>query len=144
MLRHLTAASLTYMHLCSCLIIGHMVSIVSDLGTEARLDIHTRFKTDPNFPAQEVETCIREKLDQQVGTQAVLRPRVASACEPEIDSLVVVEVICAIEEILGVSIPPTFIPRGGYDDVEACVSDLLAEARTVWIDLVKEEQHHDR
>lgn len=67
-----------------------------------------------------------------------------STCEPEIDSLVVVEVICAIEEILGVSIPPTFIPRGGYDDLEACVSDLLAEARSVWVSLAKKEEHHER
>jgi acyl carrier protein len=69
---------------------------------------------------------------------------VTSTCEPEIDSLVVTEVICAIEEILGASIPPTFIPRGGYDDLEACVSDLLAEARSVWVSLAKKEEHHER
>jgi acyl carrier protein len=66
-----------------------------------------------------------------------------SACEPEIDSLVVVEIICAIEEILGVSLPPTFSPRGGYDDVEACVADLLDVARTVWIEITKENEYHD-
>ena len=63
---------------------------------------------------------------------------------PEIDSLVVVEVICVIEEILGVSISPAFTPRGGYDDVETCVTALLAEARAVWVNYVKEKQHHDR
>jgi acyl carrier protein len=118
--------------------------MASDLEAEVRLGIHSRFTAGPGFPAREVEDCIRQALDQQVGTQVVLRPRVASACEPEIDSLVVVEVICAIEEILGVSIPPTFIPRGGYGDVDACVSDLLAEARAVWVHLVEEKQHHDR
>ncbi len=50
---------------------------------------------------------------------------------PRSNSLVVVEIICAIEEIIGVNLPPTFAPRGGYDDVEACVADLLAETRAV-------------
>ncbi len=108
------------------------------------MGIHTRFKPDPSFPSRDVETCIRDALTAQAGAQAVLRPRPASACEPEIDSLVVVEIICAIEEILGVSLPPTFSPRGGYDDVEACVTDLLQVTRAVWKDLVKEEEHHER
>lgn len=106
------------------------------------MGIQTRFPPNPGFPVQEVEKCIRDALDQELGAQAVLRPRAPSACEPEIDSLVVVEIICAIEEIIGVSLPPTFAPRGGYDDAEACVADLLAETRAVWIALVKEEEHH--
>jgi acyl carrier protein len=116
---------------------------MSDSETEAPLVIHTRFEAEAEFPAQEVEACIRQTLGEQVGTQAVLRPRVASACEPEIDSLVVVEMICAIEVILGVSIPPTFVPRGGYDSVEACVKGLLAETKAMWNELVKEKQHND-
>jgi acyl carrier protein len=120
-----------------------MIYCASDLETEAPLAIHIEFGTAARFPAREVEACIRQTLDQQVGTQSALRPRVASACEPEIDSLVVVEMICAIEAILGVTIPPTFVPRGGYDDVEACVNGLLAETRAMWVKLIKEKQHHD-
>ena len=108
------------------------------------MGIHTRFTPKPGFPSKDVEARIREALDQQLGDQAVLRPRTRSACEPEINSLVVVEIICTIEEIIGVRLPPTFAPRGGYDDVEACVADLLAQTRAVWIALVKEEEHHDR
>lgn len=108
------------------------------------MGIHTHFPPNPGFPAKDVEDCIRNALDQELGARTVLRPRPPSACEPEIDSLVVVEIICAIEEIIGVSLPPTFAPRGGYDDIEACVADLLAETRAVWIALVKEEEHHDR
>ncbi len=108
------------------------------------MGIHTRFKTNPGFPAKEIEDCIRDALDEQLGSQAILRPRTPSACEPEIDSLVVVEIICAIEEIIGVNLPPTFAPRGGYDDVETCVTDLLAETRAIWNAYVKEEEYHDR
>jgi acyl carrier protein len=106
------------------------------------MDIQSRI-TSPSFPAQDIERCIRETLADQAGSQSVLRPRTASACEPEIDSLVVVEIICAIEETLGVSLPSSFSPRGGYEDVEACVADLMAEARAVRADVVKEEQHHE-
>jgi acyl carrier protein len=120
-----------------------MLFLMSDLETGAPLSIHTRFGTEAGFPAQEVEACIRQTLNQQVGTQAALRARVASACEPDIDSLVVVELICAIEAILGVSIPPTFVPRGGYDNVEVCINGLLAETKAMWVELVKEEQHND-
>lgn len=95
------------------------------------------------FPARDVEACIREALDAEQSAQQVLRPRAASACAPEIDSLVVVEVICAIEELLGVTLPANFAPRGGYNDVEACVADLLAETRAVWMELMKQgEKHH--
>lgn len=107
------------------------------------MGIHTRIVADPSFPAREIEGCIRDALADQVGVQNVLRPRPTSACEPGIDSLVVVEIICAIEEILGVSLPASFAPRGGYEDAEACVADLMAETRGVWVDLIKKKQHHE-
>ncbi len=107
------------------------------------MGIHTRVVIDPSFPAREIERCIRDALADQVGAQNVLRPRPTSACEPEIDSLVVVEIICAIEEILGIRLPASFAPRGGYEDAESCVADLMAETRGVWVDLVKEKQNHE-
>lgn len=107
------------------------------------MSIHTKIITDPSFPASDVEHCIRGALADHVGAQDALRPRPTSACEPEIDSLIVVEIICAIEEMLGVSLPASFAPRGGYEDVENCVAELLAESRAVWNDLVKEKQYHE-
>ena len=107
------------------------------------MGIQSRIKFDPSFPALEVERCIRDHLTDQAGVQEVLRPRPTSACQPEIDSLVVVEIICAIEEAIGVNLPPKFVPRGGYQDVEACVEDLVSKTRSVWPDLVKEEEQHE-
>ena len=95
------------------------------------------------FPEATIEACIRDALAIANDSQQLLRPMVASACEPEVDSLVVVEVMCAIEQLLGVVLPTSFVPRGGYDDIEACVSDLVFQARAVWVELVKEvEEHH--
>jgi acyl carrier protein len=103
------------------------------------------------FPAGELEACIREALADQAADQAVLRPgRLTTATsvvprswEPEIDSLVVVEVICAVEELLGIEIPATFSPKGGYDSADACVNDLMSEAKTAWTKAMKEKQTNE-
>ena len=107
------------------------------------MSIHSQIKAGPSFRAQDIESCIRDALADQVGAQNALRPRTTSACEPEIDSLVIVEIICVIKEIIGVKLPSSFAPRGGYDDVESCVAGLMAETQAVWNDLVKEEQHYE-
>lgn len=103
------------------------------------MGIHSRFTQQPGFPARDIEKCIRDELAQRHDAQAQLRPRAVSACEPEIDSLVVVEIICAIEEIIGVKLPSDFAPRGGYDDIESCVGDLMAQTQSVWLELVQKE-----
>jgi acyl carrier protein len=103
------------------------------------------------FPAAEVEACIRDALADQAADQAVLRPGRATTVtpivprswEPEIDSLVVVEVICAVEELLGIEIPATFSPKGGYDDAEACINDLLSEAKAAWTEATKEKHTNE-
>jgi len=104
------------------------------------------------FPAAEVEKSIREVLAQQAADQAVLRASapnspgstVGPSWEPEIDSLVAVEVICAVEELLGIKLPATFSPRGGYDSVEACVNDLMSETKLAWTEVTKEKQTNDQ
>jgi acyl carrier protein len=107
-----------------------------------------RNKTNVGFPAAEIEACIRDALQTQAADQALLRPHVEAAAaltgswQPEIDSLVVVEVICSIEELLGVTLPASFAPRGGYGSVDDCVQDLLSETRSVWVTLSKEDQDH--
>jgi len=104
------------------------------------------------FPTSAVEACIRDVLADQASDQAVLRPDRATtgtpvaprSWEPEIDSLVVVEVICAIEELLGIKIPPTFSPAGGYDDPEACINDVMSEAQAAWNELTRKDQTHEQ
>jgi acyl carrier protein len=101
------------------------------------------------FPAAEVEACIRESLADQAADQAVLRPGSAQqigtvrSWEPEIDSLVAVEVVCAVEELLGIELPRTFSPKGGYANADACVNDLIAEAKVVWAEATKEKETHE-
>jgi acyl carrier protein len=102
------------------------------------------------FPADQVEECIKGALADQAADQAVLRPGrpvtsgAARSWEPEIDSLVVLEVISAVEELLGIDLPATFSPKGGYNSVESCVTDLISEARTAWAEVTKEKQTNEQ
>ena len=104
------------------------------------------------FPAVEVEACIRDALARQATDQAVLRPShptnpgtaAGPSWEPEIDSLVAVEVICAVEERLGIKLPATFSPKGGYDSAQSCVNDLMSEAQGAWTEVTKEKQTNDQ
>jgi acyl carrier protein len=90
------------------------------------------------FPRAVVEARLRAELATQAADQAVLRdrppppPSARSAWEPEIDSLVVVELICAVEEQLGLKLPTSFAPRGGYNSAAECVRDLLSKTEAVW------------
>jgi acyl carrier protein len=105
-------------------------------------------KTKVEFPADEIEACIRDAVASQAADQALLRPHVAVAAaaggswEPEIDSLVVVEIICSIEELIGIPLPASFAPRGGYHSVDECVEDLVSATQSVWIAHNKEERDH--
>jgi acyl carrier protein len=90
------------------------------------------------FPRAAAEARLRSELAVQGADQSILRDReppprsTRASWEPEIDSLVVVELICALEEQLGLKLPISFAPRGGYESEEACIRDLLAKTETVW------------
>jgi len=112
------------------------------------MDLTAQFESSSTaFPQKAVEDSIAKALDDQAGTQSILHgdpntlPSVGS-WEPEIDSLVVVEIICAIEEQLGVSLPQSFIPRGGYASKEDCTADLVGQAKAVWDASVVSETVH--
>jgi acyl carrier protein len=90
------------------------------------------------FPRAAVEARLRAALATQAVDQAILRdrppplPSARSTWEPEIDSLVVVELICAVEEQLGLTLPTSFAPKGGYNSAEECIRDLLTKTGAVW------------
>ncbi len=101
-------------------------------------------KGSTGFPQTAVEAAINTALSDQVATQATLKGNLAKAAslgswELEIDSLVVVELICAVEEQLGVALPQSFIPRGGYATKAECVADLVAQTKAVWAAKVAQE-----
>lgn len=97
------------------------------------------------FPEREVEACIRDALAAQASTQQTIlaKAKTSRPWEPEIDSLVAVEIMCAVEELLNVELPASFAPKGGYASTEACVNDLVSQAKVAWHDAVKEPALHE-
>jgi hypothetical protein len=100
-----------------------------------------------HFLSRRLEACIRDALNKQTETQAVLRPAFPAGSpraswEPESDSLVVVEIICSIEELLGVPLPASFVPRGGYESIDSCVLDVTKQAEAVWVEATKKENEY--
>jgi acyl carrier protein len=128
----------------SCLKIGHVLYICPIFRRKVSMATLVRDPKSSVFPDAAVEACIRDALSDQAKDQVILRPTaVASSSsirswEPEIDSLVAVEIACAVEELLGIDLPPTFSPKGGYDSAEACINDLMAQAKAAWADATKE------
>lgn len=96
------------------------------------------------FPEAEVEACILDALTTQAANQAIVQtPKPSSRpWEPDIDSLVAVEVICSVEELLGIKLPETFVPRGGYASTEECVNDLVSQAKVVWQEATEKAPAH--
>ncbi len=92
------------------------------------------------FPAEAVEACLRGALAAAATDQAAIRAaagkendNVGSAgWEPEVDSLIVLEALTALEEQFGIELPDDVVPPGGYADSEACVRHLLQRARAAW------------
>jgi hypothetical protein len=105
----------------------------------------TEPETIPAFPAQEIETCIRDYLTEEGETQAVLRGGGASTAgtgesagpRPTIDSLVVVSVLCEIEPAVPFKLPDSLVRAGGYDTVDEVIQHIMPKLKKRW------RKHHE-
>jgi hypothetical protein len=101
---------------------------------EVRVDI-------PTFPAAQIESQLRAQLAAEAKVQAQLRGtgsgpslRRSSKAEPEIDSLVAVEVLTVIESFVPFELPESLIRPGGYTSVNDFINDLLPKVNNRWLD----------
>ncbi len=102
-------------------------------------------KTVPAFPAGEIEACIRDVLADQGAMQVALQggatpagdPGSAVGPQPVIDSLVVVEVLLAIEPKVPFALPDSLVQPGGYDNVDEVVQHLVPQLERRW------RKHHE-
>lgn len=90
------------------------------------------------FPEKEIDSAIRDEIARAPAD----RPPTKSGWRPEVDSLVVIMVTLRVERELGIILPETAMPAGGFDDVEACVRSVLEQCRALWTEkqLQKGEQ----
>ncbi len=91
------------------------------------------------FPAEAVEACLRDAIAAAAADQAAIRTSKSAGSsgreagwEPEVDSLVVLTALTALEEQFGIKLPDDVVPPGGYADAEACIRHLLQRARATW------------
>ena len=92
------------------------------------------------FPKSAVEADLRGELIEAVKIEASIRGivlptvlgQIAKAAV-QIDSLVVVSILCNVEPILGFELPHSVVPAGGFDSVESALEHLLPRIEKEWI-----------
>lgn len=87
------------------------------------------------FPEKMIEAAIRDEIARAPAD----RPPSKDGWRPEVDSLVVVMVALRVERELGISMPETAMPAGGFDDVESCVHSILSQSRALWAEKQRQE-----
>ena len=93
----------------------------------------------PPFPAAAVEAALRREIlisiraaAQTLEISVPANDTVASAMPFELDSLVVVEILCVLDAILPFEIGESVVRAGGYDSVDEGLSDLLPKLNDLW------------
>lgn len=90
------------------------------------------------FPAAVVEACLRTELELLAKSEAAVRgialPAGAAIGSASIalDSLGVVDTLCAIEHVVGFELKESIVRSGGYDSIDAAVVDLMPRISRAW------------
>ena len=92
------------------------------------------------FPLAAVETCLRNELIESVKADASIKgislptsaPQILRA-PVQIDSLVVVSILCAVEPIIGFELPDSVVDAGGYLSVEKALGQLIPRIEAEWV-----------
>lgn len=85
------------------------------------------------FPKAAVQACLSAELNAAVQSIAAVKgiklPTTTSAIAGaaiDVDSLVVVSILCAVEPIIGRELPDSVVRTGGYSSVQSAVNDLVS------------------
>lgn len=91
------------------------------------------------FPLAAVETCLLAELTLLAETEAEIRgiekpktPGVILKMAIPLDSLSVVDVLCAVEPIIGFELKDSLVRNGGYPTIEAAMAHLVPRLETAW------------
>jgi hypothetical protein len=92
------------------------------------------------FPTAPVEACLRDELVETVKAEAAIKgatlptaPAQIAQTPYQVDSLVVVSILCAVEPIVGFELPESVVRAGGYASVESALKHLLPRIEKLWI-----------
>lgn len=91
------------------------------------------------FPAAAVEAGLRYELLEAVKAEAEIKRSALPATATDIaktafqvDSLVVVSILCKIEPIVGFELPDSVVRSGGYGSVDSALAQLLPRIEAQW------------
>ncbi len=92
------------------------------------------------FPAAEVAACLIAELIEAAKMEAGIReinvpPTTVEQCAMQIsiDSLVVVELLVAVEPILGFELKDSVVKPGGYNSVDEAKNHLMPRIQKEWM-----------
>lgn len=95
-------------------------------------------KTTP-FPMAAVESKLRDELIEAVKVEASIRgialpsdPAQIAKAAVQVDSLVVVAILCAVEPIIGFELSEDVVRAGGYTSVDGALGHLLPRLEKEW------------
>lgn len=91
------------------------------------------------FPLAAVQSCLLAELTLLAETEAQIRgidipkspPALLKMAVP-LDSLSVVDVLCAVEPVIGFELKDSLVRTGGYGSIEAAMDHLVPRLEAVW------------
>lgn len=93
----------------------------------------------PAFPTAAVEADLRSELIESIKAEAMIKgvtlPAATSAIAQipfQVDSLIVVSILCVVEPLVGFELPESVVRTGGYASVEQAVGQLLPRIKAQW------------
>ena len=93
-----------------------------------------------SFPKDDVVKALIDELLQVAEAEAQVRgialppenPKIIQAPVP-LDSLSVVDTLCAVEQVLNIELRDNIVRTGGYDSIAEAIEHLVPKIERVWI-----------
>ena len=102
------------------------------------MDTATKTKRD-TFPRSDVELALRDELMTAASTEAALQgdafptnPAEAVLVAVSIDSLTTVDILCAVEPVLGFRPADATVRAGGYHSIQDAMNHLMPRLERQW------------
>ncbi len=95
--------------------------------------------TTTAFPRTAIEACLRDELVETIRSMAKIKgitvpsnPAQVGTMPVQIDSLVCVDILCAVEPIVKFELPEKVVKAGGYGSVDAAIAHMLPRIEAEW------------
>jgi hypothetical protein len=91
------------------------------------------------FPIAAVEACLRDELVDTIklltkikGIALPASPGQIATTSVQIDSLVCIDILCAVEPILHIELSEKVVKAGGYGSIDAAIKNLVPRIEAEW------------